>query len=160
MTDYQTKHEPVDDYPYICYAPEVDANTDEIGGGGGGGGGGYVLPVASASNLGGVKVGQSLEINASGVLNVKGGNVYVFTVTEDVQEQTLTINELSENVFNACQNGTVVIVGGVEEIQVALAIIASFSDGNSYFFSAVMPDASIQSFVGAAGDYPVYTPTV
>ena len=160
MTDYQTKHEPVDDYPYICYAPEADANTDELGGGGGGGGGGYVLPIASASDLGGVKVGQSLEINASGVLNVKGGNVYVFTTTEDAQEQTLTIDELSENVFDACQNGMVVIVGGVAEIQVALAIIASFSYGNGYSFAVVMPDSSIQTFVGTAGNYPVYTPNV
>lgn len=39
MTDYTTKHEPVDDYPYICYAPDADANTETSGGGGSGGGG-------------------------------------------------------------------------------------------------------------------------
>ena len=38
-----------------------------------GGGGGYVLPVASASTLGGVKVGNNLSINASGVLSATGG---------------------------------------------------------------------------------------
>lgn len=38
--------------------------------GAGGGGGSYVLPVASADTLGGVKVGEGLEINAeTGVLN-------------------------------------------------------------------------------------------
>jgi len=38
-----------------------------------GGGGGYVLPVASASTLGGVKVGNNLSIDASGVLSATGG---------------------------------------------------------------------------------------
>jgi len=33
------------------------------------GGGGYVLPVASSSNLGGVKVGGGLDIDANGVLS-------------------------------------------------------------------------------------------
>lgn len=38
-----------------------------------GGGGGYVLPVASASTLGGIKVGNNLSIDASGVLSATGG---------------------------------------------------------------------------------------
>ena len=38
-----------------------------------GGGGGYVLPVASPSTLGGVKVGNNLSIDASGVLSATGG---------------------------------------------------------------------------------------
>ena len=38
-----------------------------------GGGGGYVLPIASESTLGGIKVGSGLSINASGVLSATGG---------------------------------------------------------------------------------------
>lgn len=38
-----------------------------------GGGGSYVLPVASASTLGGVKVGANLSIDANGVLSATGG---------------------------------------------------------------------------------------
>ena len=38
---------------------------------GGGGGGGYVLPTASASTLGGVKVGSNLSIDGSGVLSAQ-----------------------------------------------------------------------------------------
>ena len=38
-----------------------------------GGGGSYVLPVASADTLGGVKVGDGLAINAAGVLSTSGG---------------------------------------------------------------------------------------
>lgn len=40
---------------------------------GGGGGGGYVLPIASADTLGGVKVGDNLSIDANGVLSASGG---------------------------------------------------------------------------------------
>lgn len=38
-----------------------------------GGGGGYVLPVATSSTLGGVKVGNNLSIDASGVLSANAG---------------------------------------------------------------------------------------
>ena len=38
-----------------------------------GGGGSYVLPVATASKLGGVKVGSNLSIDESGVLSATGG---------------------------------------------------------------------------------------
>lgn len=36
-------------------------------------GGDYVLPIASANSLGGIKVGQNLSIDADGTLNVTGG---------------------------------------------------------------------------------------
>lgn len=42
---------------------------------GGGGGGGYVLPVASQSTLGGVKVGEGLSIDSGGTLTAEGGVV-------------------------------------------------------------------------------------
>ena len=43
-----------------------------------GSGGAYVLPVASASSIGGIKVGNGLEITEDGTLNcvVKGGISY------------------------------------------------------------------------------------
>ena len=37
----------------------------------GNGGGGYVLPTASASTLGGIKVGNGLSIDSNGVLSTK-----------------------------------------------------------------------------------------
>lgn len=37
------------------------------------GGGGYVLPIASTSTLGGIKVGQSLTIGPDGTLNISTG---------------------------------------------------------------------------------------
>lgn len=44
------------------------------GGNGGGGGGSYVLPIASASVLGGVKVGSGLTIDNTGRLSTEGGS--------------------------------------------------------------------------------------
>lgn len=44
---------------------------------GGGGGGGYVLPVATDSRLGGVKVGSGLTISNEGVLSADGGSDYL-----------------------------------------------------------------------------------
>ena len=40
--------------------------------GGGGGGGSYTLPPATASTLGGVKVGSGLSVTAEGVLSADG----------------------------------------------------------------------------------------
>ena len=40
--------------------------------GGGGGGSGYTLPAATASTLGGIKVGSGLSITAEGVLSADG----------------------------------------------------------------------------------------
>lgn len=45
-------------------------------------GGGYELPVASANTLGGVKIGENLEINSQGVLSASGGGGLSFTTTE------------------------------------------------------------------------------
>jgi hypothetical protein len=48
----------------------------------GGGGGSYVLPIASAAELGGIKVGNNLTIDANGVLSgtaVSGGQNYSTT---------------------------------------------------------------------------------
>ena len=53
---------------------------------GGGGGGGYVLPPATASTLGGIKVGDGLSVESDGTLSASGGgggggNIKVHTWT-------------------------------------------------------------------------------
>jgi hypothetical protein len=50
----------------------VDSIWDKIDNGGGGGGG-YVLPPATASTLGGIKVGSNLSITSDGTLSATGG---------------------------------------------------------------------------------------
>lgn len=48
------------------------AVVEGLDGGGGGGGNGYTLPAATASTLGGIKVGSGLSITAEGVLSADG----------------------------------------------------------------------------------------
>jgi hypothetical protein len=60
----------------ITSMPDESSKASYSGGssGGGGGGGSYTLPIASASTLGGVKVGSGLSIDGStGVLSATGG---------------------------------------------------------------------------------------
>lgn len=64
------------------FKPKKGAQFAGLGfsdGSGGGGGGSYVLPAASADTLGGVKVGEGLSINGSGVLSVSGGGLTIST---------------------------------------------------------------------------------
>ena len=45
--------------------------------------GGYELPIASASTLGGIKVGTNLSIDENGVLSAEGGGEAVVTLTSE-----------------------------------------------------------------------------
>ncbi len=56
----------------------------------GGGGGGYVLPIASASTLGGIKVGSGLSIDANGVLSATGGGGGSVDHLSDIGDVTIT----------------------------------------------------------------------
>lgn len=58
----------------------------------GGGGGGYVLPVASAETLGGVKVGDNLSIDENGVLSAEGGGSSMHTYSMSEQEVAIWID--------------------------------------------------------------------
>ena len=77
--------------------------------GGNGGGGGYVLPVASQSTLGGVKVGEGLSISSGGTLSVSGGSS---------EQNYVIVNSLSE-VSNPFEGLKVYVKSGttVEEWQ-------------------------------------------
>ena len=50
------------------------------------GGGSYVLPIASADTLGGMKVGDGLSINESGVLSTSGGGGGSLDYTTEEQD--------------------------------------------------------------------------
>src|SRR4029078_1367131 len=54
-----------------CKIEELEEDINNGGSGGGGGDGSYVLPVASATILGGIKVGTNLTIDAGGILSAK-----------------------------------------------------------------------------------------
>lgn len=68
-----------------------------------GGGGGYVLPVASQSTLGGVKIGSGITIDSGGTISAQGGGAEVKTIVlstynpEDfTQEDISALTEMVE----------------------------------------------------------------
>ena len=67
------------------------------------GGGSYVLPIASSTTLGGIKVGSGLTINSNGVLSANGGggssSMLVIEPTPVVYEN-LTWNQVLEKAFD------------------------------------------------------------
>lgn len=54
------------------------------------------IPVASASTLGGIKVGDNLEITADGVLNALGGGSTGITILEGTEETPVNLQNLTE----------------------------------------------------------------
>lgn len=97
MTENLTKHAYVDDYPYICYAPEADMNISDASGGGGD------LPIASANTLGGVKIGEGLNITSEGVLSSSGGGGANVLLINSVDG---TLDQKSKTIYDAYIGGT------------------------------------------------------
>ena len=84
-----------------------------------GGGGGYVLPIASASVLGGIKVGQNLTINSTtGVLDATGTSYTLPTASSSVLGGVKIGNNLSID-----QNGVLSAAGSSYTLPVATDII-------------------------------------
>ena len=84
-----------------------------------GGGGTYTLPIATASTLGGIKVGDGLEINENGVLSVTGGGGGDsiaegdgITITTDPQTGVKTISVNSGDGLDVNQDGELEINTG------------------------------------------------
>ena len=55
------------------------------------------IPVASTSTLGGIKVGDNLEITADGILNALGGGSAGITVLEGTAEAPVNLQKLTES---------------------------------------------------------------
>ena len=66
------------------YNGKLYLNGTELTGGTGGSSGDYELPIASASTLGGIKVGANLTIDAEGVLSAIGGGEITGEITGEV----------------------------------------------------------------------------
>lgn len=84
----------------------------------GGGGGGYVLPIASNSVLGGVKVGQNLSIDSGGTLSADAQAVGVATTASTGVVQV--------------GSGLSITSGGVLSTDIDLSDYAEKSDLNNY----------------------------
>lgn len=62
-------------------------------GGGAGPGGSYVLPVATADTLGGVKIGENVDVTEDGVISIDGADL-LDDVTANDSEVTEMLNEV------------------------------------------------------------------
>lgn len=63
-------------FPFRKKDGSISTIGDEISAGGGGGGG-YELPTATASRLGGVKIGSGITVQEDGTISANGGSPYV-----------------------------------------------------------------------------------
>ena len=150
-------------------------NFDNIGNTGGGGGG-YVLPVATANRLGGVKVGSGLTIDAAGVLSTSGGtapsgegNVKVYMYDELYSGDTYDHYDMSvPNEMEAlAKSGTPVYVlyrGQNKSVYLELttktgnSLVFNGADGDGYYnFSLVKnePWTTSEILRSRNGDYEV-----
>lgn len=129
---------------------KVDGDTVTINSNGelqanGGGGQPYVLPVASANTLGGVKVGSGLSIDANGVLEATGGGGSDYTPLDN----SLDINNVTHkmNVKVDTSNGLSVDSNGLK-VKVDDDTISMDGSGNLQANIPAQPIVKGASFSG------------
>lgn len=74
----------------------LNASNGAAGGGGSTGGDGYVLPAATTTRLGGVKIGEGLSVSADGTLSVDGDSVI-----EDIAATDSEVEEALDEIYGA-----------------------------------------------------------
>lgn len=124
-----------------------------------GGGGTYELPIASASTLGGVKVGDGLEIDENGVLSATGSSGDSIaegdgiTITTDPQTGVKTISVDAGNGLQINQDG---------ELEIDPSIIpeaAEYSSGEAITIrdvSQILPAGYVEvDYIEGVGNYTV-----
>lgn len=156
MANYPVKHEFVDDYPYLAYASEVDTIAGDGEGGGEGGGSEYVLPVASADTLGGVKIGDGLGIDSVGTLNVTN---LMLQVTHDTANDKYVLDHTFDEIKTAFATGgkvfifdnNIVLPGAVKKSYILMEGMFIENDGGGVvgFSNTMTFEANSDS------DYPV-----
>lgn len=146
----------------------VDYNDDS----GGGGGGGYTLPTATATRLGGVKVGSGLSVESDGTLSASGGGggTYDYSTTEfstgqkwidgkDIYGVVLYTTSLSgtEKSFSVTLGyDTVVdVVGGLRITSSKRCMPLYYKDGSDFFNAQVTTNSVTATWGGnvSAKDY-------
>lgn len=151
MPDYLTKHDFVDDNPYICYAPNADMNINDAAGGGD-------LPIASDTTLGGVKIGEGINVTSDGTISTSGGGggALVCNVTIDslADPPTATLDKKTSEILAALNDGMVVwFKTEYDEPESITTLMNSYgiTDSGHYEFD----DADRSFYADTENDYPV-----
>lgn len=105
-----------------------------------GGGGDYVLPPATTSTLGGIKVGQNLTITSDGTLNATGGD---------------TSNLVTKDEFNARKTAVDIALTNKQEVLTAGEGIVIEKRAENTYISAVGRVSSNDKY-GIRGDYATH----
>jgi len=133
----------------------VDYIWDKIDNGGGGGGGGYVLPVASDTTLGGIKVGENLTIASDG------------TLSADAESYTLPVASASTlggvkigTGINVSSNGTISVDGGATKgMKIrSLTFTGNGTTPNPIEFPTIPYQILSVNTKGADSATPIYVP--
>jgi hypothetical protein len=131
-------------------------------------GGGYVLPTASASTLGGIKVGSGLAIDGSGVLSATGGGGSYVDLTTDqtiAGNKTFTgasiLNNLSANYFGIkdVSGGISTPTGGDVNMVASTGrlVMASANGGLGFVIPSTSGTTRYTSFPSSASGTVVYS---
>ena len=74
---------------------------------GGGGGGGYVLPTATASRLGGVKIGSGINVASDGTISANGGGKTVVNLDSTTQAERATLYTALKALYDGGSGNTI-----------------------------------------------------
>ena len=113
-------------------------------------GGGYELPVASASTLGGIKVGEGLSITEGGVLSADSGVVDYSTTETDTGRKWIDGSTIYEKVFalpSSIKVGNDWVSTGITDSTISKILRAEglMGDGSSYIcLNAVMDNGVLK----------------
>ena len=79
----------------------LNASNGVAGGGGTtGGGGSYTLPAATATQLGGVKIGENVSVTPDGTISVDGDELL-----DDIAASDEDVQEMLDDTFNSPDEG-------------------------------------------------------
>lgn len=97
---------------------------------GGGGGGGYTLPTATASRLGGVKIGSGVTVTADGTISVEGGGS-----DANAQHRFTAATESDMESLTGVSEGDICVIPPVEEDNPADLFYEALNNGDTVFNS-------------------------
>ena len=111
----------------------------------------YVLPAATANDLGGIKVGTNLSINGSGVLSASGGEITVQEEGSSLATAATTLNFVGGNV-TATGTGAVktITVGGVSDLGINATARVLYQAGNGN--TDILPAGNSGEVLTSGGD--------
>ena len=110
--------------------------------------GGYTLPIASATSLGGIKIGENLTIAEDGTLNAQASTEDVIipykTFTDYSDEEKISIADKLLNCINAVKSLTKICYLEVDDLYYSLYRISAIENNIDFIFTVILGFTQIQ----------------